>query len=51
MLLLKLCYGQINDPRAWFLAAMEKFQAMCLRQHPLDPCYFLICEGDLNPQL
>ena len=49
MLLLKPCYGQIDAPRAWYLAAVEKLRAMGLRQHPLDPCCFLICEGDLNP--
>ena len=49
MLLLKLCYGQIDAPRAWFLAAVDKLKDMRLKQRPQDPCCFLLCEGELNP--
>ena len=31
------------------MAAVDKLSAMGLRQHPQDPCCFLIYEGDLNP--
>ena len=50
MLLLKPCYGQIDAPRSWFMAAVDKLSDMGLRQHPQDPCCFLIYEGDLNPE-
>ena len=49
MLLLKPCDGQIDAPQAWFLAAVDKLKSMGLRQHPLDPCCFLMYEGDLEP--
>ena len=49
MLLLKPCYGQIDAPRAWYLAAVDNMKSMGLRQHPLDPCCFLMYEGDLEP--
>ena len=32
------------------MAAVDKLTAMGLRQHPQDPCCFLIYEGDLNPE-
>ena len=32
------------------MAAVDKLSAMGLRQHPQDPCCFLIYEGDLNPE-
>ena len=50
MLLLKPCYGQIDAPRAWYMAAVDKLKGMGLKQHPLDPCCFLMYEGDLNPE-
>ena len=50
MLLLKPCYGQIDAPRAWYLAAVDKLKGMGLKQHPQDPCCFLMYEGELNPE-
>ena len=50
MLLLKPCYGQIDAPRAWYMAAVDKLLNMGLRQHPQDPCCFLAYEADLNPE-
>ena len=49
MLLLKPCYGQIA-PRAWYLAAVDKLKSMGLKQHPQDPCCFLMYEGELNSE-
>ena len=50
MLLLKPCYGQIDAPRAWYMAAVDKLLSMGLRQHPQDPCCFLAYEMDFNPE-
>ena len=44
MLLLKPCYGQIDAPRGWYLEAVDRLLRKGLRQHPLDPCCFLIYE-------
>lgn len=49
MLLLKPCYGQIDAPRSWYMAAVDKLLDMGLQQHPQDPCCFLAYESDLNP--
>ena len=46
MLLLKPCYGQIDAPRGWFLEAVDRLLRAGLRQHPLDPCCFLVHEID-----
>ena len=46
MLLLKPCYGQIDAPRGWYLEAVDRLLRAGLRQHPLDPCAFLIYESD-----
>ena len=46
MLLLKPCYGQTDAPRGWFLEAVDRLLRAGLRQHPLDPCAFLIYERD-----
>ena len=46
MLLLKPCYA----PTAWYLAAVDKLKAMGLKQHPQDPCCFLMYEGELNSE-
>ena len=48
MLLLKPCYGQTDAPRGWFLEAVDRLLRAGLRQHPLDPCAFLIYEKDDN---
>ena len=34
-LLLKPCYGQIDAPRSWYMAAVDKLLSMGLRQHLL----------------
>ena len=44
MFLLKPCYGQIDAPRGWFLEAVDRLLRAGLRQHPLDPCCFLVHE-------
>ena len=49
MLLLKPCYGQIDAPRSWYMAAVDKLLDMGLKQHAQDPCCFLAYEADLNP--
>ena len=46
MLLLKPCYGQTDAPRGWYLEAVGRLLRAGLRQHPLDPCAFLIYEKD-----
>ena len=46
MLLLKPCYGQIDAPRGWYLEAVDRLLRAGLRQHPLDPCCFLVYEAD-----
>ena len=46
MLLLKPCYGQIDAPRGWYLEAVDRLLRAGLRQHPLDPCCFLVYETD-----
>ena len=48
MLLLKPCYGQIDAPRSWYMAAVDKLLSMGLRQNPQDPCCFLAYEADPN---
>ena len=42
MLLLK----PIDAPRGWYLEAVDRRLRAGLRQHPLDPCAFLIYESD-----
>ena len=46
MLLLKPCYGQTDAPRGWYLEAVDRLLRAGLRQHPLDPCAFLIYKKD-----
>ena len=46
MLFLKPCYGQIDAPRGWYLEAVDRLLRAGLRQHPLDPCCFLVYETD-----
>ena len=55
MLLLKPCYGQLDAPRRWYLEAVRRLKELGLKQHPLDPCCFLMYEdeeksGGLDPQ-
>ena len=51
MLLLKPCYGQLDAPRGWYLEAVSRVVRIGLRQHPLDPCCFLIFEEDFPEQM
>ena len=44
MLLLNPCYGQLDAPRRWYLEAVRRLKELGLRQHPLDPCCFLMYE-------
>ena len=46
MLLLKPCYGQIDAPRGWYLEAVDRLLRLGLKQHPLDPCCFLMFEKE-----
>ena len=55
MLLLKPLYGQLDALRRWYLEAVRRHRELGLKQHPLDPCCFLVYEdedkaGGLNPQ-
>ena len=40
MLLLKPCYGQIDAPRAWYLAAVDKLKGMGLKPHDRSQRFF-----------
>eukprot|EP00435_Cladocopium_sp_Y103_P006856 s1452_g2.t1 len=46
MLLLKPVYGQLDAPRMWWQEAQRRLRELGLRQHPLDPCLFLVFEVD-----
>ena len=48
MLLIKPCYGQLDAPRGWYLEAVDRLLKKGLRQHPLDPCCFLMFEKYLE---
>ena len=50
-LLLKPVYGQLDAPPRWWLEAKRRLLALGLRQHCLDPCFFLAYETDYAAEL